>query len=308
MVHGPAQRRPHPVDDAAVQRRIAVGGGQDRGRRLRCNRTQADLHDRPGQAGGGMRPGAEIEGCRVGDQGRPHPLSGHRGVVSSHGAKHRVQAREERSVDGGSRPDVAPAALELLRQLRDHLLAADVAVEHLDARPVPVVVHPAKDRLGGVGIAGPGCSPGHRELEADREVQLLGVARRDAEFATLLLEDVEPGCRTTQLLRMAEDADTHRGRGIGGRHRRRELRVGTQPQHQRVEDPFDGAPQRGAIRAAQDLHARPDRPPRLVDHRAPRRRDGGWGGGGVGHHAWCRGHRPRIRGLGPRIVPRSWVR
>ena len=94
---------------------------------------------------------------------------------------------------------------ELRRELRDDGLIVHVSVEHFDRGAVAVGVDLAQHRLRGVAILRCRCAFRHRELEADREVQLLGVAGGDPQPAALALEQLEPGCGGAQLGGLPDD-------------------------------------------------------------------------------------------------------
>jgi hypothetical protein len=178
-----------------------------------------------------------------------------------------------------------------------------VLVEHLDRGAVPVGVNAAEHRFGGFAILLGGSTFRHRQLEADRKVQILRIPGGDAQPAPFTFEDLEPRCRGAQLGTMADDGVVHRLGHVGCDERRRVLGVGSQPQHQRVEDPLDGAPQRPAVIAAEHLHAGADRAPRPVDDRTARLGDGQcrrrWGSGA---------HLDSIGAEFAGEQPESWVR
>ena len=128
------------------------------------------------------------------------------------------------AIDGLAGPHVAPTAVELSRQRGDDIRAGHVLVQHLDRGAVPALVNVAQHRRRRLVIVRRRWAFRHRELEAHREVEFLGVAGANPLPAPLEFECLEPCCGGTQFGSTTDDQVAHRRGRVGGDHRGRILR------------------------------------------------------------------------------------
>src|SRR5271156_644019 len=98
------------------------------------------------------------------------------------GSEHGAEIGQERTDrvfpgwGGWAGPHVAPTAVELIGQHGDDSWSRHVLVQHLDAGTVPSLVDVAEHRSCHVAILRRRWAFRHRQLEADRKVQFLGVS------------------------------------------------------------------------------------------------------------------------------------
>ena len=202
-VEGAAQRRPHPVDDAAIQRPVAVRRRSSSAEAVAAQRNSARPR-RSTMAGRRSRgaPGAEVVRRRVGDERRPDPLP--RGLARCGRRRCRGRWSARRGRDRRWRRRAARRA-SCARVGRDSLAITSSASTYRLSTSIAVRSRSSWTSRSTASAVARSSSLrralGDGQLETDREVQLLRVAGGDAQPAPLGLQNGEPRGRGTQLMR-----------------------------------------------------------------------------------------------------------
>ncbi|MFL1428101.1 MULTISPECIES: hypothetical protein [unclassified Nocardiopsis] len=108
-----------------------------------------------------------------------------------------------------------------------------------------------------------------REFEAALEVQVLRVALDHLQRPARLLEQREPAGGGDQARPVGEQQPGRQVGGPGGEQVPGQVGAQYRPQHQRQDDQFHRAGERGAVGAAQRFQAGPERTPGPVDDLRP---------------------------------------
>ncbi|GAB4716680.1 hypothetical protein MOKP125_13530 [Mycobacterium avium subsp. hominissuis] len=114
-------------------------------------------------------------------------------MASGH-PQHGGELGQKRAGVDGPGPHVAPAALQLIGQRGNDIGVAGVSVQNLDRGAVAIPVDVGEHGGRRLVIVRRRRALGHRQFEADREVEFLRVAGADPLSASFQLERLEPCC------------------------------------------------------------------------------------------------------------------